>query len=40
MSVYSYTRTSQIECLETSQDLETILEKEDLRLQTYALGEV
>jgi len=39
MSVYSYTRTSQIECLETSQDLETILEKEDLRLQTYALGE-
>jgi len=39
MSVYSYTRTSQIECLETSQDLETIFEKEDLRLQTYALGE-
>ena len=39
MSVYSYTRTSQIECLEISQDLETILEKEDLRLQTYALGE-
>ena len=39
MSVYSYTRTSQIESLETSQDLETILEKEDLRLQTYALGE-
>lgn len=39
MSVYSYTRTSQIECLESSQDLETLLEKEDLRLQTYALGE-
>ncbi len=39
MSVYSYTRTSQIECLESSQDLETILEKEDLRLQTYALGD-
>jgi len=39
MSVYSYTRTSQIECLESSQELETILEKEDLRLQTYALGE-
>jgi len=39
MSVYSYTRTSQIESLDTSQDLETILEKEDLRLQTYALGE-
>jgi len=39
MSVYSYTRTSQIEHLETSQDLETLLEKEDLRLQTYALGE-
>jgi DNA invertase Pin-like site-specific DNA recombinase len=38
MSVYSYTRTSQIECLE-SQELEIILEKEDLRLQTYALGE-
>ena len=38
MSVYSYTRTSQIECLE-SQELESILEKEDLRLQTYALGE-
>jgi putative DNA-invertase from lambdoid prophage Rac len=39
MSVYSYTRTSQIECLESLQELETILEKEDLRLQTYALGE-
>jgi DNA invertase Pin-like site-specific DNA recombinase len=39
MSVYSYTRTSQIECLESTQELETILEKEDLRLQTYALGE-
>jgi DNA invertase Pin-like site-specific DNA recombinase len=39
MSVYSYTRTSQIECLESPQDLETLLEKEDLRLQTYALGE-
>ena len=39
MSVYSYTRTSQIECLESSQELETLLEKEDLRLQTYALGE-
>lgn len=39
MSVYSYTRTSQIECLESPQELETILEKEDLRLQTYALGE-
>ena len=39
MSVYSYTRTSQIECLEPSQELETTLEKEDLRLQTYALGE-
>ncbi len=39
MSVYSYTRTSQIEYLESSQELETILEKEDLRLQTFALGE-
>ena len=39
MSVYSYTRTSQIECLESPQELDTILEKEDLRLQTYALGE-
>jgi DNA invertase Pin-like site-specific DNA recombinase len=39
MSVYSYTRTSQIECLESSQELETILEKEDLRLQTFALGD-
>jgi DNA invertase Pin-like site-specific DNA recombinase len=39
MSVSSYTRTSQIECLESTQELETILEKEDLRLQTYALGE-
>jgi DNA invertase Pin-like site-specific DNA recombinase len=39
MSVYSYTRTSQIECHESSQELETILEKEDLRLQTYALSE-
>ncbi len=39
MSVFSYTRTSQIECLESLQELETILEKEDLRLQTYALGE-
>jgi DNA invertase Pin-like site-specific DNA recombinase len=39
MSVYSYTRTSQIECLESPQELETLLEKEDLRLQTYALGE-
>ena len=39
MSVYSYTRTSQIECLESPRELETILEKEDLRLQTYALGE-
>jgi len=39
MSVYSYTRTSQIECLESLQELESILEKENLRLQTYALGE-
>lgn len=39
MSVYSYTRTSQIECQESPQELATILEKEDLRLQTYALGE-
>ncbi len=39
MSVYSYTLTSQIECLESLQALENILEKEDLRLQTYALGE-
>ena len=39
MSVYSYSRTSQIECLETPQELATLLEKEDLRLQTYALGE-
>ena len=39
MSVYSYTRTSQIECLEATQELDMLLEKEDLRLQTYALGE-
>lgn len=39
MSVYSYTRTSQIECLETTQELDSLLEKENLRLQTYALGE-
>lgn len=37
MSVYSYTRTSTVEEQEEN-DLESLLEQENLRLQTYALG--
>lgn len=37
MSVYSYTRTSTVEEQE-EKDLEGLLEQENLRLQTYALG--
>lgn len=37
MSVYSYTRTSTVEEQE-EKDLESLLEQENLRLQTYALG--
>lgn len=37
MSVYSYTRTSKVEEQE-EKDLESLLEQENLRLQTYALG--
>lgn len=37
MSVYSYTRTSTVESQEEN-DLESLLEQENLRLQTYALG--
>ncbi len=37
MSVYSYNRTSTVE-EQDEKDLESLLEQEDLRLQTYALG--
>ena len=37
MSVYSYTRTSTVE-EQDEKDLESLLEQENLRLQTYALG--
>lgn len=37
MSVYTYTRTSTVEAQEEN-DLESLLEQENLRLQTYALG--
>jgi DNA invertase Pin-like site-specific DNA recombinase len=37
MTVYCYTRTSTVEAQE-EQDLDALMEKEDLRLQTYALA--
>lgn len=37
MSVYSYARTSEVESAETGNQLEELLEKESLRLHTYAL---
>lgn len=37
MSVYSYARTSEIEAVESGNQLDELLEKESLRLHTYAL---
>jgi DNA invertase Pin-like site-specific DNA recombinase len=37
MSVYSYARTSEIEAVESGSQLDELLEKESLRLHTYAL---
>lgn len=37
MSVYSYARTSEVEAAESGGQLEELLEKESLRLHTYAL---
>jgi putative DNA-invertase from lambdoid prophage Rac len=37
MAVYSYTRTSEVESNEAGTQLEELLEKESLRLHTYAL---
>ena len=37
MAVYSYARTSEVEATETGAQLEELLEKESLRLHTYAL---
>ena len=39
MAVYSYARSSEIESIESQQEIESILEKENLRLQTFALNE-
>ena len=37
MTVYSYARTTEIEAMESGTQLEELLEKESLRLHTYAL---
>ena len=37
MAVYSYARTSEVEATESGTQLEELLEKESLRLHTYAL---
>jgi putative DNA-invertase from lambdoid prophage Rac len=37
MAVYSYARTSEVEAIESGSQLEELLEKESLRLHTYAL---
>ena len=37
MAVYSYVRTSEVEAVELGSQLEELLEKESLRLHTYAL---
>ena len=37
MAVYSYARTSEVEATESGIQLEELLEKESLRLHTYAL---
>jgi hypothetical protein len=37
MTVYSYLRTSEVEEVELGPQLEELLEKESLRLHTYAL---
>ena len=37
MAVYSYARTSEVEATEVGTQLEELLEKESLRLHTYAL---
>ena len=37
MTVYSYARTTEIEAMESGSQLEELLEKESLRLNTYAL---
>ena len=37
MTVYSYSRTTEIEAMESGSQLEELLEKESLRLHTYAL---
>jgi DNA invertase Pin-like site-specific DNA recombinase len=39
MSVYSYTRTSEIEALDASTSIDTAIENESLRLHTFALSQ-
>lgn len=39
MAVYSYTRTSEIELLETKVDIDVTLNNEELRLHTFALSQ-